>query len=208
MRTFITLLFCHLHSKDPGTLNKSLADDISYGVQFQGREAQRKVGQTTAHVGYILPPLIRDINLSDTDLREVAQWYSGRSSTSEEKARRSNVVSHFLHCGIMSDDEVEAYIHCFIAIDALFGIKFQTESTITRGIVNTFPHDPLWTERIGVLFDLRSELVHGGCASISNWKRLEHYTKRFRSRPTTDAKTAAMTALRQYFNPASNGQGT
>ena len=101
--------------------------------------------------------------------------------------------------GITADD-LERFLHFFIALDALFGEMGKVEETIINGIKRTFPGDSKWLERAEMLFDLRSELVHGGSSFIDDWKSLDHYRRHFQSHPLTDVGTAAMTALRNYFN--------
>ena len=84
-------------------------------------------------------------------------------------------------------------------LDALFGEIGKVEETIIDGIKRTFLGDSRWVERAEMLFDLRSELVHGGSSLIDDWKDLDHYRRHFRSHPLKDVEIAAMTALQSYF---------
>ena len=55
----------------------------------------------------------------------------------------------------------------------------------------------MWKYKISRLFDLRSELVHGGCSSISEWKEIDAYRKHTKSHPLYDVTIGAMTAFRK-----------
>lgn len=121
-----------------------------------------------------------------------------RSSASPRNLQKSTTASHFIHYAIIADD-LERFIHFFIALDALFGERDKVEETITNGIKQTFPGDLRWAERAQWLFDLRSELIHGGSCRIEDWKDFGRYRRYFKSNPLTDVGIAAMTALREYF---------
>ena len=95
-------------------------------------------------------------------------------------------------------DELEKFIHFFIAIDALFGKKGDVRNTIIAGICNIF-HDIDWRRRIDKLYKLRSELVHGGITDISEWKELQKYRRSFKTEPLNDVAYAAMKALSGYL---------
>lgn len=199
MRTFLTVLFSRLDSKVPNLLSKSLADKVSYSVQFPSDGTQAGCGQVNASIGNLLPPLLVDVDLSPEIISKVESWYLQRSLASDLIARRATTASHFIHYGIASDD-LERFLHFFIALDALFGERNKVEQAIKDGVKQTFQHDSTWEKRTEWLFELRSELVHGGVSSINDWKDLECYRRHFKSHPLVDVKTAAMTALRTYFN--------
>jgi hypothetical protein len=75
----------------------------------------------------------------------------------------------------------------------------NVKQSIIDGVKQTFPMNISWEERVKKLFDLRSELVHGGVSEISDWEGLDSYRRHFKSQPLEDVKTAAMTALRTYM---------
>jgi hypothetical protein len=76
---------------------------------------------------------------------------------------------------------LERFIYFSISLEALFGVRETKEED--------------WEYRASRLFDLRSTLVHGGCASIDEWDGLEPYRKHTKSHPLRDATDAAMKAL-------------
>ncbi len=91
------------------------------------------------------------------------------------------------------------FMHFFIALDALFGERNKVEDSIVSGIKKIFPNNTKWDIRAKKLFELRSELVHGGSSSIDEWNNLAYYRRNFYSDPLYDVGLAVMTALRMYF---------
>ena len=198
MRTFIAALFSHIDEDYTVFLMKSMANEISYACQFS-----KNGGQVIAHIGGLLPPILKDINLSPAILDTIKQWYSQRSSADVKIAKRATRAAQFVHYGIMLGD-IEIFIHFFISLDALFGERGKVEQMVIGGIKQTFKSNSIWVEKAKLLFDLRSELVHGGASSIEEWKDIQHYKRRFKTKPLDDISIAAMTALRNYFNLMAN----
>jgi hypothetical protein len=198
MRTFIAVLFSLFHDRYSNLLAKSMAEEFSYSTQFPRDGSHIRSGQTSASIGRLFPPLMIDLNISPEDITEIRKWYLLRSSASSINLRRSTTASHFIDYAIMTDD-LERFIHFFIALDALFGEQDKVERTITDGIKRTFPGNLRWEERAKWLFDLRSELIHGGSSRIEDWKDFGRYRRYFKSNPLTDVGIGAMTGLRSCF---------
>lgn len=199
MRTFISVLFSHLHDRFPNLLTKSMAEEMSYSLQFPKNGSLITYGQVFASIGRLFPPLSIDIDISQEDLLEVKKWYVLRSSAPAPNMQRVTTASHFINYAIVAN-HLERFIHFFIALDALFGERDRVEETIIDGIKRSFPDDLRWVDRARRLFDLRSELVHGGSSRIEDWKGLDHYRRYFKSHPLTDVGIAAMKTLRNYFD--------
>lgn len=198
MRTFLAVLFSNLENQVPHLLHKSGADKVSYSIQFPKEATQVGYGSVCASIGNLLPPLLVDINVEPETISEVQEWYVQRASSPEPVKKRATTASHFIHYAIIHDN-LERFLHFFFALDALFGERHKVEQSIIDGIKQTFPMNISWEERVKKLFDLRSELVHGGASEISDWEELDSYRRYFKSQPLEDVKTAAMTALRSYI---------
>lgn len=192
MKTFVTVLLSVLYGTDPRVLHRSMAGPFSYSVQFC---EQKRVDRP---IGTILHPLLSRVEVPDQAIREVTEWYKSRASGGDEKGRRASVASLFLHNSMMANG-TQKFIQLFIALDALFGVRGRVEATITDGVEKAFPGDNQWGERAQQLFELRSELVHGGCSRIDAWKGLEHYRGHFKTEPLRDVTVCAMACIRQYF---------
>jgi hypothetical protein len=199
MRTFLAVLFSNLENQVPHLLYKSGADKVSSSIQFPKDATQVGYGSVCASIGNLLPPLLVDnIDVQPETVSEVQDWYVQRASSPDPVKKRATTASHFIHYGIIHDD-LERFLHFFFALDALFGERGKVEQSIIDGVKQTFPMNITWEERVKKLFDLRSELVHGGASEISDWEGLDSYRRYFKSQPLEDVKTAAMAALRTYF---------
>jgi hypothetical protein len=198
MRTFLAVLFSNLENQIPNLLHKSGADKVSYSIQFPKNATQVDCSCVCASIGNLLPPLLVDINVQPETMFEVQDWYIQRASSPEPVKKRATTASHFIHYGIIHDD-LERFLHFFFALDALFGQRYKVEQSIIDGVKQTFPMNISWEERVKKLFDLRSELVHGGASEIGDWEELDRYRRYFKSQPLEDVKTAAMGALRTYI---------
>ncbi len=70
------------------------------------------------------------------------------------------------------------------------------ERLITEGVKSIFLENPLWNYKMSKLFDLRSELVQGGCSSISEWKDFDSYRNHTKSHPYRDVAEAAILSFK------------
>lgn len=194
MRTFVSVLFSILYPM-PGILLKTFAWNEIYSIQFPSINSSVRETEIGASIGNILPSIPMDIEISEQNLKDISDWYAKRASLNEETQNRVTVASQFLNYAIVANG-IEQFIHFFIVLDALFGKRGDVERLIIEGVKSTFPNDPSWEYKISRLFDLRSELVHGGCSTISEWDELDAYRKHTKSNPSDDVITAAMTAFK------------
>ena len=195
MRTFIAVLFSYLYPEQPGILGKVLKEPENYSVQFASNQKMTKESVSASPIGVLLPSSGEDIVLTDNILQYINNWYEKRENLSDEKKGRINVASQFIHYGIIASG-LERFIHFFISLDSLFGERHMVEAKITEGVLNTFPNESIWNYKIKKLFDLRSELVHGSCSSIFEWKEFDAYRKHTKSHPSSDVVLAAITAFK------------
>jgi hypothetical protein len=193
MRTFIAVLFSYLHPFS-NVLVKSSTRPHTYCKQFPANHNQTGFSEMNASIGQIIPPIPSNLVITEDNISNVVNWYKKKEVLQDEKKRRVQIASQFVHYGIIADD-LERFIHFFIVLDSLFGERHKVEATITEGIKQIFPNDAIWEYKISKLFDLRSSLVHGGCSSISEWEELDAYRRHTKSHPLNDVTTAAITAF-------------
>lgn len=193
MRTFIAALFSHSYLLS-NILVKNSEIPQTYCKQFPANNNQTGLSEMNASIGEIIPSIGSKLIISEAVLTKLVNWYEKRENLQDEKKRRVQVASQFIHYGIIADG-LERFMHFFIALDALFGKRGDVERLITEGIKTTFPNEAIWQYKISRLFDLRSELVHGSCSSISEWKELDAYCRHTKSNPLWDVTIAAMTAF-------------
>ncbi|HYX30863.1 MAG TPA: hypothetical protein VE863_20160 [Pyrinomonadaceae bacterium] len=199
MRMFIAILFARFHLTSRHALTKSMMQVTGHSVQFPSQNSGQRFTQIIASIGMLLPPLLSDFEITPNDVTQVNAWYRRLQATTNEKRARLTAAGQFLNYGIVADG-LERFIHFFIALDALFGVRGNVEETISNGLKGIFPADLTWEYRASRLFDLRSTLVHGGCATIDEWKDLSSYRKHTGSDPLKDVTEAAIKSLWEYVN--------
>lgn len=199
MRSLTSVLLSVLYQRDKWVLTKSSMVSPSDCIQFPAQDSTEQGTEIISHVGELLPPLSKDMNLSEGDINNVKDWYDRFQSSPNEIQKRCVAASQFLNYGAVAG-ELERFIHFFISLDALFGVRGHVEKTITHGLKQLYQSEPEWEYRASRLFDLRSTLVHGGCASIDEWDGLERYRRHTDSHPLKDVTDAAMKALWLFPN--------
>jgi hypothetical protein len=195
IRKLIAVLFAVLYQKDRWILSRSASRVPSDSIQFPDQTNSETFTQIMSHIGELLPPFGKDVELSLQDLDKIKEWYVRFESCPDEIKSRCTAASQFVNYGIVSG-ELERFIHFSISLDALFGVRGNVEKTIARGLLHLYSSTgDDWEYRASRLFDLRSTLVHGGSASIDEWTELEPYRKHTRSHPLRDVTDASMKAL-------------
>jgi hypothetical protein len=204
MRTFISVLFSVLYKSDRAVLNHSSAELHTYSIQFSAHGSATPYTEMMAPIGRIFPPILSEFNLSTDDIDSIKDWYARFHASDETVRQRCTAASQFLNRAIAASD-LERFLYFYIALDALFGERHKVEKTISHGLRQIFPADPLWEYRADRLFDLRSMLVHGGCTTIDEWDEIDSYCNHVGSDPERDVANAALTAFYLFpNNPALN----
>ncbi len=198
IRTFLSVVLS-MNTRRRELLICSSKEGMGYACQFSGISNVGS-GSVFSYVGILLPSIIEPINISTQVIQTVNEWYSLREQASQEILQKAVVASHFINYGINAEEDLDRFIHFFIALDALFGRRAQVEKGIKFGISETFSGDKSWINRADKLFDLRNELLHGSSSAISDWKSLESYERTFHTNPLEDVMEAAMSAFSRYFS--------
>lgn len=191
-RALMAVLFATASDYAPYPIHRSAADSPEFCAQFphtscQDRNLQRK------DCSPIVPYYASDIDVPQDAINRILAWYAACGSCGQEQADRLRKAAHFLNCG-MNSRGVEAFLNYFIVLDALFGSRGAVEASIISG-VGALKMDSAFTEKTRWLFELRSELVHGGSRHIAEWPRHSRYLKHFRSEPLRDVVVLAQQAL-------------
>lgn len=196
MSEFIALVFAFAFPNKPGIFIKSGAEEESRTLQV----SDPKIGRLlSSSIGELLPPLLSQVVLEDQLMDQIEQWYCRRSAAANDKQDRALAAAAFLQHASVADD-IEQFLHLFIVVDALFGERFKVREKIIEGIKKVFPGDLAWEQRVNLLMDLRSEVVHGVVSDLEDWSEDFDYFVKFNSTPSRDAMTMATTALRIYFD--------
>ncbi len=110
-----------------------------------------------------------------------------------------NKSAHFIN-NAMNSEGIDAFIHYFISLDALFGERGDVERLIIQGVSNC-TSDPLWTQKTEWLYRLRSELVHGGVRYEKEWKDFDRYVNHFGTYPKNDVMDLAFFCVLKIVLP-------
>ena len=149
--------------------------------------------------GPILHALPRTIDVSQGMLDVVSRWLNQCIAAAPSLRQRSETAAKWINHAALHRNHVR-FLFFFFAIDALFGVRSGVERSIVNGVKSCMPGD--WSQRCTWLFELRSELVHGGSASINEWKRYEKYCTHFESDPQDDIEEIAATCLVYFYSDA------
>ena len=144
----------------------------------------------------LLPYLAHELLVDEKTIADVHTWYGTAKKLSLEKSRRVHISAHFVNLALCSRG-LDEFLFFYIALDALFGQRGSVERSIERGIAS---HLPDLRDRSAHLFQLRSELVHGGCRTIEEWRDYEYYVSRYGSQPKTDLMVIALRCLSRFPN--------
>jgi hypothetical protein len=197
IRTLVALLFALSYSAHPMLLTKT-ADEAPRGyTQFASLNSTAGFAQTCGRAPELVPVTFARMDLSPVLLSRVQSWYRGRDEAPAEMKRRAVVASQFLHFGFVADG-LEQFIHFFIVLDALFGVRGRVERSIVAGVEQSFD-DRTWTSRAGKLIELRNELMHGGSSTIETCPSYSGYVRCYRSHPLRDIATAATVSASRFF---------
>lgn len=196
MRKFIAILFSFLRESNQHATSKSMRETNSYCVQFPFDNSNVGVGQIFSSIGTLIHPILGEIELKDGILDTVKNWYTQCKKLNDDKYHRVSKASHFLNYALVTGS-IEQFLYFFIVLDALFGVRNNVEKFIKDGIRN-YLTEPEWQQKVEKLFDLRSELVHGGSSYIEEWKGYDSYVNHFDSYPERDVEIAATKCLREY----------
>ena len=195
MRKFIAILFAHLKEKHPFCLQKSMRGIINYCIQFPSNLKKVGFSQQISNIGQLVFPLGLDIQLDQDAISRILQWYDKIEKIEEDSLHRINKASHFANYAMVSSG-IERFIFFFIVLDALFGERNSVENSIIQGVREILSNCP--EIKISELFELRSELVHGGASYIEEWSKYEHYKKTYNKSPNIDIEDIALKCLEGF----------
>lgn len=172
--------------------NKVMAKPHSDCMQLPHKSSKNK-SYSRSEIGELLPYYSKTLVVSENDVFKIKEWYQIERKLTEDQKSRIEKCSHFINKG-MNTSDIDSYIHYFVALDALFGKRGSVFKSIEEG-VNSLPCNDRWNEKISLLFDLRSELVHGGSRYIEEWPQYMKYYRHFTSEPIRDIEELAFHAL-------------
>lgn len=191
-RVLGAVIFCVSSASAEHRYHKSAASPFGFCVQYPHSSDPMQ----TAHrndCAPIVPYYASEIPLNATGVLKVQRWYEKLNLCGTSIASRIEKSAHFFNLG-MNANGVEAYVNFFVALDALLGRRGAVEASIISGLeMLQFSNSDV--QRAKWLFELRSELVHGGSRYIEEWKRYPRYLRFFESEPLHDVQQLARDAV-------------
>ena len=193
---FLGVLFSVVEEMMPGhAFAKSSADVDDHAANFS--DSSQGPRMQWAHCGVLLHSVAGAHDLPSEVLQRVDSWYESRQSAADENRNRAMIAARFLNDAAVTNG-YKQFLAFFFALDALFGVRGDVERKIAEGIQRHISESGI-KQKCEWLFDLRSELVHGGTASVEEWNGLEKYEEHFGSTPERDIQTIASHCLLDYF---------
>lgn len=195
-KRFLAVLFSVFCQSEKHRLIKSGGKKYRISAQFTDKDSKSKTGYIVSEIGELLPNYIEDRRINTEIISTVQNWYKSYISLNDEDKNRLEKSAHFINHG-MNSNGIESFINYFVALDALFGRRGDVERLILEGVVKcTLSND--WKHKAEWLFELRSELVHGGTRYLAEWEKYERYKKHFKSKPEDDVEKLAFICL--FYN--------
>jgi len=191
-RMLIAVLAAIASEQSGFTFHKAMARPFEFCVQFPHEScSDKRIFRSDCRP--IIPFFVSDIHLGTDEIEALRTWYAKYMRCSQITKDRLEKSAHFINRG-MNTDDIESYINYFVALDALFGERHSVETSILAGIVS-LGLDAIYVEKARWLFDLRSELVHGGSRQFVEWPKYGRYVRHFRTRPLRDVQVLSQMVL-------------
>ncbi len=190
-RELIAVIISMSQSKSPHPFIKTIGEASRYCILFPADPKRTAIGCMHQPVGPLIPWPGNKIKISSELVADISGWYARAGRLDEHMRRRLSNAAAFMNLGIQQRG-IPQFILYFMTLDALFGERNRVEEAIQDGVARSVTVDPFTREKVKLLFDLRSELVHGGIHRIEEWKSLNHYWNHLRSEPIHDIGKLAM----------------
>lgn len=192
LRELLAVVFAVASRKAKYSYMKSMGEPSTFCIQYP-HETCADDSVCRSDVDVFFPFYASKIDLDNSSVGLVADWYSNLAKKSAEQQGRIRKAAHFLNLGMCSKN-TEAFINCFVSMDALLGRRGSVEASILDGLA-ALGLDQVSVKKAKWLFELRNELVHGGSRSVDEWPRYSYYVRFFRSDPMSDVLAIAQSAL-------------
>lgn len=190
---FFALLYATVTIKEDMRLLRAMAEPYRWCIQFPSCNSSG-LGATQSQLDEaVFPFFCADFQLSNDAVESMRNWHAALGDMADDQRARVEKACYFVNRGIMTQG-LDSYVNFFISLDALYGEAGEVEGSIQRG-VDSLPINTKFKARISWLYDLRSELVHGGSRFCAEWRDYDRYYSHFRTKPEEDVKRIACSAL-------------
>lgn len=184
-RTLLAVLFSIAARRKGRAFHRAAASPFKFFIQVD-HVSHPDPKWTRNDCEPLIPFYIMDIAFDSTASKEARTWFETLERCDISHRERITKGAHFLNLA-MNANGLEEFINYFIVLDAIFGHRGAVEASIHAGI-SSLADASRFTDKVSWLFDLRSDLVHGGARYIEEWPKFGRYKKHFRSHPLDDVK--------------------
>lgn len=149
----------------------------------------------SSHVPSTFPAYCRDVINLDSEYQLKIQKFFLRLEKLSKKIfkNKMSVCLHNYSLGLQSNSDI-AFIHYFIALDALYGTDKGNRNSIIKGILS-LKLENFDEKRAERLYRLRGALIHGGIKSCKDWINYRDYLRKYKSEPFSDLQRILATAI-------------
>jgi len=191
-REFFAVAFAAASAFSPYPFFRSMAQPFGYCTQFS-HDTNTETGFTRQDSDPIVPYYTGTVPVQRQTSMAILDWYASLDRCDSAVASRIQKAAHFFNLG-MNSKGTESYINYFVSLDALLGLRGSVENSIIEGL-RKLAFDEEDVRRTKWLFELRSELVHGGSRYIEEWTRYPGYVRHCKAHPINDVQKISQSAL-------------
>jgi len=138
------------------------------------------------------------IELSSYEIEKIFDLQNaiGNMTNDERKNRFSLFAEYYMRS--LNDRSEAKVINQFIAVDALWGMTGKSKESTTNGMLSVIDNNTQSKNCVNSLYSLRCELLHGGCATIDEWKNYDKYIRDFNEEPEKTLDRICVRAIEVY----------
>ena len=151
---------------------------------------------------FIEPPFSTVTTIDPHDLKNIDEYIQSIQKLKPQHQKRFETATQFIHYGMLAYSNVEKFMHFYIALDAMYGEIYNVEESIKNGLLSIKNVDKDIEMKSKKLYDLRNEILHGGCSRLEEWKGYSKYLDVFEVEPFEDLELICYRCIMNYYKYA------
>ncbi|GHU76931.1 hypothetical protein FACS189461_5040 [Spirochaetia bacterium] len=198
IRIFLSLLFAVVSGYSKNILMMNMPKTFEYCYIFTESNHSIKTP-----VNNLLHGFPGDVKLTTDSINNAFLGIVWFKTLGEVEANRFSLFCDYFMKSLNAYNE-EKLINLFIGIDALWGEEGNSKQTTIDGMKFRMNENYKNTEKAAKLYNLRCELIHGGCSLLDDWKDYDYYITEFGTEPEEDLMQIVLNELNSYMIYANN----
>lgn len=151
---------------------------------------------------FLEPPFSVATKIDLNDLKIIEEYIQSIKKLKPQYQKRFETATQFIHYGMLAYSNVEKFMHFYIALDAMYGEIYNVEESIKNGLLSIENVDKDIKVKSKKLYDLRNEILHGGCSRLEEWKGYSKYLDEFDIEPFEDLELICYRCIMNYYKYA------